>query len=218
MKRRIKMSQEAVVNKQIQVTGNRSKLRTMVQIAMLSAVSAVLMMFEFPIPFLAPPFIKMDFSEIPVLVGTFAMGPLAGVVIELLKNILHFVTYGTTTGGIGELSNFFIGCAFAVPAGIFYRKRKTRKNAVLGMATGTLLMVIMGCLSNAFVMFPLYSVVMGIPMDSFIAMGTAIHPAIDNMVTFVVLCMVPFNLVKGIIISMITLLLYKRLKVVLKGE
>ena len=212
------MSQEAVVNKQIQVTGNRSKLRTMVQIAMLSAVSAVLMMFEFPTPFLAPPFIKMDFSEIPVLVGTFAMGPLAGVVIELLKNILHFVTYGTTTGGIGELSNFFIGCAFAVPAGIFYRKRKTRKNAVLGMATGTLLMVIMGCLSNAFVMFPLYSVVMGIPMDSFIAMGTAIHPAIDNMVTFVVLCMVPFNLVKGIIISMITLLLYKRLKVVLKGE
>ena len=212
------MSQEAVVNKQIQVTGNRSKLRTMVQIAMLSAVSAVLMMFEFPIPFLAPPFIKMDFSEIPVLVGTFAMGPLAGVVIELLKNILHFVTYGTTTGGIGELSNFFIGCAFAVPAGIFYRKRKTRKNAVLGMATGTLLMVIMGCLSNAFVMFPLYSVVMGIPMDSFIAMGTAIHPTIDNMVTFVVLCMVPFNLVKGIIISMITLLLYKRLKVVLKGE
>lgn len=212
------MSQEAVVNKQIQVTGNRSKLRTMVQIAMLSAVSTVLMMFEFPIPFLAPPFIKMDFSEIPVLVGTFAMGPLAGVVIELLKNILHFVTYGTTTGGIGELSNFFIGCAFAVPAGIFYRKRKTRKNAVLGMATGTLLMVIMGCLSNAFVMFPLYSMVMGIPMDSFIAMGTAIHPAIDNMVTFVVLCMVPFNLVKGIIISMITLLLYKRLKVVLKGE
>lgn len=212
------MSQEAVVNKQIQVTGNRSKLRTMVQIAMLSAVSTVLMMFEFPIPFLAPPFIKMDFSEIPVLVGTFAMGPLAGVVIELLKNILHFVTYGTTTGGIGELSNFFIGCAFAVPAGIFYRKRKTRKNAVLGMATGTLLMVIMGCLSNAFVMFPLYSVVMGIPMDSFIAMGTAIHPAIDNMVTFVVLCMVPFNLVKGIIISLITLLLYKRLKVVLKGE
>ena len=212
------MSQEAVVNKRIQVTGNRSKLRTMVQIAMLSAVSAVLMMFEFPIPFLAPPFIKMDFSEIPVLVGTFAMGPLAGAVIELLKNILHLVTYGTTPGGIGELSNFFIGCAFAVPAGIFYRKRKTRKSAVLGMAAGTLLMVIMGCLSNAFVMFPLYSVVMGIPMDSFIAMGTAIHPAIDNMVTFVVLCMVPFNLVKGIIISMITLLLYKRLKVVLKGE
>lgn len=121
------MSQEAVVNKQIQVTGNRSKLRTMVQIAMLSAVSAVLMMFEFPIPFLAPPFIKMDFSEIPVLVGTFAMGPLAGVVIELLKNILHFVTYGTTTGGIGELSNFFIGCAFAVPAEFFTEKGKQEK-------------------------------------------------------------------------------------------
>ena len=146
------------------------------------------------------------------------MGPLAGAAIELLKNILHLVTYGTTTGGIGELSNFFIGCAFVVPAGIFYRKRKTRKSALWGMGTGTLLMVIMGCLSNAFIMFPLYSAVMGIPMDTFIAMGTAIHPAIDNMITFVVLCMVPFNLAKGIIISLITLLLYKRLRVVLKGE
>lgn len=212
------MNQEAILNKRIQTTGNKSKLRTMVQIAMLSAVSAVLMLFEFPIPFLAPPFIKMDFSEIPVLVGTFAMGPLAGVSIELLKNILHLVTYGTTTGGIGELSNFFIGCAFVVPAGFFYKKRKTRKSALLGMGSGTLLMVIAGCISNVFVMFPLYSAVMGIPMDTFIAMGTAIHPAIDNMVTFVVLCMVPFNLVKGIIISLITLLLYKRLRVVLKGE
>lgn len=212
------MSQEVILNKQMKVTGNRTKLRTMVQIAMLSAVSAVLMMFEFPIPFLVPPFVKMDFSEIPVLIGSFAMGPLAGVGIELLKNILHLVTYGTTTGGIGEISNFFIGCAFVVPAGIFYKKRKTRKSAVLGMGTGVMLMVLIGCLSNAFVMFPLYSAVMGIPIDTFIAMGTAIHPAIDNMVTFVVLCMVPFNLVKGISISLITLLLYKRLRTVLKGE
>ena len=147
------MNNEAAVNRKIR-TQNRSKLRTTVQIGMLGAIALVLMFFEFPIPFIAPPFIKMDFSEIPVLVGTFAMGPLAG----------------------------------------------------------------MGCLTNAFIMFPLYSTLMGIPMDSFIAMGTAIHPAIDNMVSFVILCMVPFNLLKGIVISFITLLLYKRLRVLLKGE
>ena len=211
------MNNEAAVNRKIS-TQNRSKLRTTVQIGMLGAIALVLMFFEFPIPFIAPPFIKMDFSEIPVLVGTFAMGPLAGVLIELLKNLLNLVIHGTTTMGAGELSNFIIGCAFVVPAGLFYRKKKTRVNALKGMAAGTLLMAAMGCLTNAFIMFPLYSTLMGIPMDSFIAMGTAIHPVIDNMVSFVILCMVPFNLLKGIVISFITLLLYKRLRVLLKGE
>ena len=211
------MNNEAAVNRKIR-TQNRSKLRTTVQIGMLGAIALVLMFFEFPIPFIAPPFIKMDFSEIPVLVGTFAMGPLAGVLIELLKNLLNLVIHGTTTMGVGELSNFIIGCAFVVPAGLFYRKKKTRVNALKGMAAGTLLMAAMGCLTNAFIMFPLYSTLMGIPMDSFIAMGTAIHPAIDNMVSFVILRMVPFNLLKGIVISFITLLLYKRLRVLLKGE
>ncbi len=211
------MNNEAAVNRKIS-TQNRSKLRTTVQIGMLGAIALVLMFFEFPIPFIAPPFIKMDFSEIPVLVGTFAMGPLAGVLIELLKNLLNLVIHGTTTMGVGELSNFIIGCAFVVPAGLFYRKKKTRVNALKGMAAGTLLMAAMGCLTNAFIMFPLYSTLMRIPMDSFIAMGTAIHPVIDNMVSFVILCMVPFNLLKGIVISFITLLLYKRLRVLLKGE
>ena len=157
------MSQEAVVNKRIQGTQNRSKLRTTIQIAMLGAVATVLMMFEFPLPFIAPPFVQMDFSEIPVVVGTFAMGPLAGIIIELLKNLLHIVTHGTTTAGVGELSNFLIGCSFAVPAGLFYKRRKTAKNALIGMSVGTVTMAAVGCLSNAFVMFPLYSVVNGNP-------------------------------------------------------
>ena len=182
------MNNEAAVNRKIR-TQNRSKLRTTVQIGMLGAVAAVLMFFEFPIPFIAPPFIKMDFSEIPVLVGTFAMGPLAGVFIELLKNLLNLVIHGTTTMGVGELSNFIIGCAFVVPAGLFYKKKKTRANALKGMAAGTLLMAAMGCLTNAFIMFPLYSTLMGIPMDSFIAMGTAIHPAIDKHLLYFVWCL-----------------------------
>ena len=211
------MNNEAAVNRKVR-THNRSKLRTTVQIGMLGAVAVVLMFFDFPIPFIAPPFVKMDFSEIPVLVGTFAMGPLAGVCIELLKNLLNLVIHGTTTAGVGELSNFVIGCAFVVPAGLFYKKRKTRKNALLGMAAGTILMAVAGCFSNAFIMFPLYSALMGIPMESLIAMGTAINPAIDNIVTFVILSIAPFNLLKGIVISLITLLLYKRLRVLLKGE
>lgn len=212
------MSQEVIVNKGMLHTKSRSKLRTTVQIAMLAAVATILMFFEFPIPFVAPPFIKMDFSEIPVLIGTFAMGPGAGVLIELLKNVLHVALFGTTTAGVGDISNFLIGCAFVVPAGLFYKKRKTRRTALAGMAAGTALMAAMGCLSNAFIMFPVYSALMGIPMEDFIAMGTAINPAISNMMTFVIFCMVPFNFMKGVIISLITLLLYKRLRVLLKGE
>lgn len=212
------MHQKAVFNQRNKNAENRSKLRTSIQIAMLAAVSVILMMFEFPIPFLAPPFIKMDFSEIPVLVGTFAMGPMAGAIIELLKNLLHIATYGTSTAGVGEFSNFLIGCALAVPAGIMYKRKKTRKTALIGMGVGTVFMVAMGCFTNAFIVFPMYSKAMGVPLESFIAMGTAIHPSVDNMLTFIIFCMAPFNLIKGIIISFLTLLLYKRLRVLLKGE
>lgn len=211
------MSNEAAA-KGVERTQNRSKLRTTVQIGMLGAVSAVLMLLSFPVPFLVPPFVKMDFSELPVLIGAFAMGPVAGVFIELIKNLLNLVLNGSTTGGIGELSNFVIGCAFVVPAGLIYRRNKTKKSALIGMGCGTVFMAALGCLSNAFVMFPLYSTVMGIPMEQFVAMGTAINSAVDNLFTFIILCMAPFNLMKGIVISLITFLLYKRLRVLLKGE
>ena len=211
------MSNEAAA-KGLERTQNRSKLRTTVQIGMLGAVSAVLMLLSFPVPFLVPPFVKMDFSELPVLIGAFAMGPVAGVFIELIKNLLNLVLNGSTTGGIGELSNFVIGCAFVVPAGLIYRRNKTKKSALIGMGCGTVFMAALGCLSNAFVMFPLYSTVMGIPMEQFVAMGTAINSAVDNLFTFIILCMAPFNLMKGIVISLIKFLLYKRLRVLLKGE
>ena len=99
----------------------RSRTRTLTQIAMLGAVAGVLMNFEFPIPFLAPSFYQLDFSEIPVLIGSFAMGPLAGVVIELVKILVHLVTKGTMTAGVGDVANFILGCAFVIPAGLIYR-------------------------------------------------------------------------------------------------
>lgn len=108
-------------------TNRKTNVRNMVQIAMLGAVAGILMLVEFPLPFLAPPFYEMDFSELPVLVGAFAMGPAAGMLIELVKILLNLVLNGTATAGVGEAANFLMGCAFVVPAGIFYRKKKTRK-------------------------------------------------------------------------------------------
>ena len=195
-----------------------SKIRIMAQVAMLAAVATILMLVEFPIPFLAPPFYQLDFSEIPVLIGTFAMGPLWGVVIEFIKILLNFVLNGTITAGVGELANFVIGCSFIIPAGIIYRMNKTRKNALIGMVTGTILMAIVGCLVNAFVLLPAYSAGLGIPMDTLIGMGSAINPAITNVGWFVVLAVAPFNLLKGVLVSVVTLLIYKKVSVIIKGN
>ena len=117
--------------------GSRIGVRALVQIGMLSAIAVVLMLFEIPLPF-APSFYEIDFSEVPVLVGCFVMGPVAGAAIEFVKILLNFLINGTVTAGVGELGNFLIGCAFCVPAGIIYRKNSSRKGAIIGMVTGTL--------------------------------------------------------------------------------
>lgn len=193
-------------------------IRTMAQVAMLGAISVILMLLEFPLPFLAPPFYELDFSEVPVLIGTFAMGPLAGATIELIKILLNFIINGTITAGVGEIANFIIGCSLILPAGIIYKKHKTRKNALIGMVIGTLTMIVIGCFVNAFVLLPAYSAGLGIPMETLVGMGTAINPAITNVGWFVVLAVAPFNLVKGVLVSAVTILLYKRVSVIIKGN
>lgn len=195
-----------------------TNVRTMVQIAMLSAVATVLMLVEFPLPFIAPSFYELDFSEVPVLIGAFAMGPLAGAIIELIKILLNFVLNGTMTAGVGELANFLMGCAFVVPAGIIYKKSKTRKNAVIGMVTGVICMAVAGCILNGAVLLPAYGKAFGMPTDAFVQMGSAIFPIIDNIFTFCLFCVVPFNLIKGVVVSAMTLLLYKYISRLLKGE
>ena len=134
----------AVRNEQKQRIG----IRTMVQVGMLSAIATVLMLFEIPLPF-APSFYEIDFSEVPVLIGCFTMGPLAGVAIEMVKILLNFLINGTVTAGVGEIANFLIGCALCVPAGLIYKRQGTRKGALIGMAVGTGMMVIVGCVINA---------------------------------------------------------------------
>lgn len=194
---------------------SRVELRTLVQIAMLGAVSVVLMMFEIPLWF-APSFYKLDFSEVPVLIGTFALGPMAGAAIEFIKVLLHLLFKGTTTAGVGDLANFLIGCSMIVPAGMFYRRKKTRKNAAIGLTLGTIIMVVVGSAMNALVLLPVYAAAFGMPMDALVGMGSAINPAITNVATFAAFAVAPFNLLKGVAVSVITMILYKYVSPILK--
>ncbi|MBS6195794.1 MAG: ECF transporter S component [Clostridiales bacterium] len=199
-------------------TTRSTNVRKLVQTAMLAAVAAVLMLVEFPMPFLAPPFYQMDFSEVPVLIGAFAMGPLAGAVIELIKILLNFVLNGTMTAGVGELANFLMGCAFVVPAGLIYKKAKKRKNAMIGMGVGIICMAAASCVLNGLFLLPAYGKAFGTPVEAFVEMGSAIIPAIDSLMTFCLFCVAPFNIVKGVVVSLLTLLLYKHISRLLKGN
>ena len=209
-------TQNAVKNANA-VPGSRAKVRRLVQIAMMAAVAGVLMVIEFPLPFLAPPFYKMDFSEVPVLIGTFAMGPLAGIMIELIKILINFVLNGTQTAGVGELANFLMGCAFIIPAGMIYKRSKTKKHAVTGLIVGTVIMIAASCVLNAWLLLPAYGKAFGTPVSAFVEMGQAIFPMVDSVLKFCFICVAPFNLIKGIVVSLLTLLLYKHISRLLKG-
>lgn len=211
------MSEQVLQNA---ASAERSRTRTMAQIAMLGAVAGVLMNLEFPLPFLAPTFYQMDFSEIPTLLAAFSMGPIAGILTELVKILVHLVTKGTITAGVGDVANFIFGCTFVVPAGVLYRLhgKKSRKKAVVGMAAGTVLTAVAACFLNAFVLLPAYGKAFGMPVSAFIEMGTAVHSAVKSLLGFCALIIIPFNLVKYSITSVIVFVVYKRLRVILKGD
>ena len=193
----------------------RIGVRGVVQIGMLSTIAIILMQFEVPLPF-APPFYKIDFSEIPVLIGCFVMGPLAGAIVELIKVILNVVISGTTTGGVGDIANFLIGCAMCVPAGMIYKKYHTRKSALAGMAVGTVFMTVIGCILNAYVLLPVYAKAFEMPIDALVAMGTAVNHSITSLSTFVIFAVAPFNLLKGVLVSFIVFLIYKKISPIFK--
>mgnify|MGYP000862264037 FL=1 len=189
--------------------------KIMVKVSVLAVVSFILMFFEFPLVFLAPPFIKMDFSDLPALIGSFALGPMAGVIIQLLKNILNVIIEGTTTGGIGELANFVVGAVFAYTAGAFYYKNKTFKNAVIGLIAGTIVMTIAITLANYYIMFPFYAKLMGQSTQAFVDMGAQLSNKIVDLKTLMLFSIVPFNLLKGTLLTIVTILIYKRVSPIL---
>lgn len=185
------------------------------QIGMLGAVAVVLMLFEVPLPF-APPFYKIDLSEVPVLIGSFAMGPVAGALIELVKILLNFLINGTDTAGVGEIANYFIGISMCIPASIVYKKMHSKKGAIIGSVVGTLVMTILGCFINAFIMLPAYASAFQMPIDALVAKGTAVNGNITNLFTFVIFAVAPFNLIKGVVVSVIVFLIYKKIRPILK--
>ncbi|MBQ7432977.1 MAG: ECF transporter S component [Lachnospiraceae bacterium] len=191
-------------------------IKKLVLTAMFGAMAFILMYFEFPLPFIAPEFYKLDFSEVPVLIGTFTMGPVAGVFIELIKILLKLLFKGTNTAYIGDLANFLIGCALLVPAGLIYQHKKTKQTAIVGMAVGTVVMALAGCALNALVLLPWYAENFFGGMEPIIAAGAAVRASITDVWSFAVLAVVPFNLIKGVLTSILTFLLYKRIGRVIK--
>lgn len=190
--------------------------KTMVKVSVLGVISFILMFFDFPLPWLAPTFMKIDISDLPSLIGAFAIGPMSGVIVQFLKNLLNVLIEGTTTAGVGELANFVVGAIFAFTAGIVYHRKKTFNRAVIGLILGTIAMTIVITLANYFVMFPLYAKLMGLEMQVFIDMGKAINKNITDLRSLMLLSVVPFNLLKGILETAITLLIYKRVSPILK--
>lgn len=189
----------------------QSPARRAAYIGIFGAIAAVLMYFEFSLPF-APAFYQIDLSEVPVFICSFSMGPVAGVLCELLKIILKLLLKGTSTAFIGDFANFVVGCSFVLPATIVYHRFKSKKGALAGLATGTGTMTVFGSLFNAVYLLPAFAAFYGWPLEDIVAAGTAVNGAIDSVSTLVLYAVVPFNLVKGVVVSLLTFLLYKRIE------
>lgn len=180
-------------------------IREMTTIAVLAAVAAILFMIEIPVVL----FYRLDLSTLPVLLGAFAMGPWQGTLILLIKSSLGLLH--SNSQGVGELADFLMGLAMVLPASLVYRKIKTRKGAILGMLLGVVAAVVAAVLSNLYIMLPFYSTAYGMPIEAIIAMGKELVPAIDSAFKFVLYITAPFNLLKWVIISVLTALIYKPL-------
>ena len=188
----------------------QSEARRVAYIGIFSAIAAVLMYVDFPLPF-APAFYTIDFSEVPVLICSFSLGPVAGVVCEFVKILIKLVIKGTSTFFVGEFANFVVGCTLVLPATVVYHRFKSKKGALAGMITGTVIFAAFGSFFNAVYLIPTFAVMFG-GLDKIYAMSTAINPAMNSVAAIALMAVVPFNLVKGVVDSILTYLLYKHIE------
>jgi riboflavin transporter FmnP len=202
-----------IVNAADRSEGTASRVRYLTVTAMLSAVAFILQFFEFPIP-LIPGFIKLDFSELPALIAAFAMGPLSGGAVCLIKNLIHLTL--TQTGGVGELCNFLLGATFVIPAGLIYKHSKTRKNAVIGSIVGAVSMAVLSFPINFFITYPVYEKFM--PEEAIVGAYQMILSSVKEMWQCLVIFNMPFTLFKALCSVVITLLIYKRISPLLHGR
>lgn len=192
---------------------NQLTTRKLTSIAMLSAASYVLYLFGFKIP-VVPSFLTMDFSELPAVIASLSMGPMAGVLVCLIKNLFHLLV--SHTMWVGELSNFILGVAFCVPAGLIYQYKKTKVNAIVALSCGAIIMALVSIPSNYFIIYPLYDKI-AFPMEAIIAAYTAINPKVTTLLPALILFNVPFTFVKAMVSVIVTIFIYKPLSRMIKG-
>lgn len=190
----------------------KTGIRKIAVTAILAAMSSVLMFINFSIPIM-PSFIKVDFSELPALIASFTMGPFYGVLVCLVKNLVNL--FQTSTGGVGELSNFIIGSAFVFTAGIVYKHKKKRAGALIGATVGAALMAIIGLFSNYYIVYPIYMNFM--PLEAIVGMYRAIYPGVKDLFHALVIFNIPFTFLKGMANTAITFLIYKKISPIIKG-
>ena len=194
-------------------------------IGLFAAIATILIILEFPVPFIAPGFYELDFSELPALIAAFAFGPVAGVMVEFIKILLKLALKGTSTAFVGDLANFVIGCSFILPAAILYEFKKTKKNAIISCVAGTLSMTVFGTFFNAVYLIPTFAKMFFMhgettyeeAMAQLIGYGTALHSSINDITSFVIIAVAPFNLLKGFLVSLLTILIYKGISPILKN-
>lgn len=179
-------------------------------IGICAAIATVLHVLDFPLAFIAPEFYKLDFSELPVLLCGFFLGPSATVACEAVKIILKLLLKGTSTAFVGDFANFVVGCSLVLPATVIYHTHKSKHSALIGLAVGSVCMTFFGSAFNAVYLLPKFAELYGMPLDTIIAMGSKINGNIHNVTTFVLICVAPLNLIKSIAVSIMTMLLYKR--------
>ena len=192
-----------------------SKVRVLTGTAMLGAVAAVLMYLEFPIPIM-PAFVKLDVSELPALIASFAYGPVSGILVCLIKNLIKLPS--TSTAAVGELFNFVMGSLFVGVAGLIYKRNKTRKGAIVGALLGALVMAVVSVPYNYFIVYPAYVVMYHLPLDAIIGMYQAINPNVNGLLACLLVFNLPFTFVKGALDAALCFLVYKPLSPILHGR
>ena len=195
---------------------SKSKTRYIVNVAILSALAGVLMLIEFPLP-IAPTFYKVDLSDVAVLIGGFALKAPAAIIISFMKVMISIILNGTSTAFVGEFAAFIMDSVFGFVASLIYQKEHTKKGAIKSLIFGTLALTIIGAFVNYYLMIPAYVKFMNIPLDAILSLGSTVNKNVNSLLTLIIFCTVPFNIVKGIIISIVTYLLYKRISPLLKG-
>lgn len=196
-------------------TGKVSDVRKMTMTAMLAAVATVLMFLSVSVPFM-PSYIKFDISELPALIASFTLGPVSGVTVCLVKNLIN--VFQSTTSGVGELCNFLMGVTFVLPAGLLYNRRRTFKGAVLGVIIGCFSMAILSVPLNYFVVYPAYIKLAGYPLEGIIAMYNVLNSYVDTLLKGLIIFNMPFTFLKGLSSVLITFLIYKPLSPIIRGE